>query len=227
MMMYSKVHPIILHGKHPLTRLILRLLHAGPALLSASLGGRYHIVQLRKTVWSLTRQCTTCRRQVSTPVPQMMGQLPMEHVTHGCVFERVGVDYAGSFLIKSGKVRKPTILKAYACIFVSLAVKAVHVELVSDLTTEAFLATLCRFIARRGLPTLIWSDHGTNFVGAKRELKELYQFLEQGKPQGILSDFCASRNIRVALHTRTWTPLRWVVGSCRQECKEASQTLHW
>ena len=200
MMTYSKVHPIILHGKHPLTRLIirtehLRLLHAGPALLSASLGWRYHIMQLRKMVWSLTRQCTTCQRQSSKTVPQMMGQLPMERVTPSCVFERVGVDYAGPFLIKSGKVRKPTILKAYACIFISLAVKAVHVELVSDLTTEAFLATLRRFIARRGLPTFIWSDHGTNFVGAKRELKELYQFLEQGKPQGILSDFCASRNI--------------------------------
>ena len=137
-------------------------------------------------MWSLTRQCTTCQCQASKPVPQMMGQLPMEHVTPGCVFERVGVDYAGPFLIKSGKVWKPTILKAYGCIFVSLAVKAVHVELVSDLTTEAFLATLRQFIARRGLPTLIWSDHGTNFVGAKRELKELYQFLEQGKPQGIL-----------------------------------------
>ena len=128
-------------------------------------------------------------------MPQMMCQLPMEHVTPGCVFERVGVDYAGPFLIKSGKVRKPTILKEYSCIFVSLAVKAVHVELVSDLTTEAFLATLRQFIARHGVPTLIWSDHGTNFVGAKREFKELYQFLEQGKLQGILSDFCASRNI--------------------------------
>ena len=86
MMMYSKVHPIILHGKYPLTRLIIRtehlcLLHAGPALLSASLGRRYHIVQLRKTMWSLTRQCTTYRRQASKPVPQMMGQLPMKRVT--------------------------------------------------------------------------------------------------------------------------------------------------
>ena len=169
MMMNTKVHPIILHGKHPLTRLIilteyLRLLHAGPALLSASLGRRYYIVQLRKMVWSLTRQCTTCRRQASKPVPQMIGQLPMERVTPGCVFVRGWVDYAGPFLIKSGKVWKPAIFKAYACLFVSLAVKAIHVELVSDLTTEAFLATLRRFIARRGLPTFIWSDHGTNFV---------------------------------------------------------------
>lgn len=73
--------------------------------------------------------------------------------------------------------------------------KAVHIELVSDLTTEAFIATLRRFIARRGLPSLLWSDHGTNFVGAKSELSELYQFLQQQTPSGILSDFCSSRGI--------------------------------
>ena len=84
-----------------------------------------------------------------------MGQLPMERITPGCVFQRIGVDYAGPFLIKSGKIREPTILKSYACIFVSLAVKAVHIELVSDLTTEAFIATLRRFIACHGLLSLI------------------------------------------------------------------------
>ena len=55
----------------------------------------------------------------------MMGQLPLERVTPGCVFEKVGVDYAGPFLTKYGMVRKPTIVKSYACIFVSLVVKAV------------------------------------------------------------------------------------------------------
>lgn len=53
-------------------------------------------------------------------------------------------------------------------------VKAVHLEAVSDLTSEAFIATLRRFVARHGSPTLIWSDNGTNFVGANRELKEMY-----------------------------------------------------
>ncbi len=64
-------------------------------------------------------------------------------------------------------------IKTYICLFVCLAVKAVHLELVSDLTTDAFVAALRRFVARRGCPTLIWSDHGSNFVGAKRELKAL------------------------------------------------------
>ena len=58
------------------------------------------------------------------------------------------------------------LIKAYVCVFVSLSVKAVHLELVSDLTSEAFIATLRRFISRRGKPSLIWSDNGTNFVNA-------------------------------------------------------------
>lgn len=197
---YSQLHPVILHGKHQVSKLIirsehLRMLHAGPTLLSASLNRRFHIVYLHKTVRSITRQCVTCRRQVVRPQPQMMGQLPLERVTPGCIFEKVGVDYAGPFYIKYGFVRKPTVVKAYVCIFVSLAVKAVHLEAVSDLTSESFIATLRRFIARRGHPSLIWSDNGTNFVGANRELRELYEFLAQQKTEGTISEFCTARNV--------------------------------
>jgi len=112
------------------------------------------------------------------PQPQMMGQLPLEHVTPGPVFEKIGVDYAGPFLVKYGMVYKPTLVKAYMCIFVSLAV---HLEAVSDLTSEAFIVALRRFITCRGHPSLIWSDKGTNFVGANRQLKELHDFLAQQK----------------------------------------------
>ena len=62
-----------------------------------------------------------------------------------------------------------------------------HLELVSDLSTDAFIACLRRFISRRGKPTLIWSDHGTNFVGATSEIKELVKFLESKKAQGEIS----------------------------------------
>ena len=79
--------------------------------------------------------------------------------------------------------------------FVSLAVKAVHLEVVSDLTSESFIATLRRFIARRGYPSLIWSDNGTNFVGADRELNELCQFLSQQNIEGTISDFCTARKV--------------------------------
>ena len=98
----------------------------------------------------------------------MMGRLPIERVTPDLVFDNVGVDYAGPVHVKYGYTRKLTVVKAYICVFVSLSVKAVHLELVSDLTTDAFVSALRRFFARRGKPKLIWSDHGTNFVGAQR-----------------------------------------------------------
>jgi len=98
-------------------------------------------------------------------------------------------------MIKYGHVCKPTVVKAYICVFVSFSVKAVHLELVIDLTSEAFIACLKRFIARRGLPSLIWSDNGTNFVGATRELKELYQFLQTQATQESINHYLSDQKI--------------------------------
>ena len=84
-----------------------------------------------------------------------MGQLPIERLTPGQVFDKVGLDYAGPLHIKYSYIRKPVIVKAYVCIFVSLTVKAAHLELVTDLTSDAFMACLCRFVARRVLPSLL------------------------------------------------------------------------
>ena len=197
---YSRQHPIILHGNHPVTKLIihsehLRLLHAGPQLVTSVLSTRFHIIGYRKVVRDITRSCVVCRRNSVRPKPQLLGQLPMERVTPDSVFDRVGIDYAGPLYVKYGHVRKPKIVKAYVCVFVSLSVKAVHLELVSDLTTDAFLACLRRFIARRGMPKLIWSDHGTNFVGAARELKELVEFFDRQKTQEAVAHYCTTHHI--------------------------------
>ena len=64
--------------------------------------------------------CSVCRRHAEKPRPQLMGQLPLERVTPDIVFENVGIDYAGPLYIKHGHVRKPTVIKAYVCLFVSL-----------------------------------------------------------------------------------------------------------
>ena len=125
----------------------------------------------------------------------MLGQLPPERVTPGTMFEKVRIDYAGPLQVKYGMVRKPVVMKTYICVFVSLTIKAIHLEAVSDLITEAFIAALQRFVARRGSPTLIWSDNGTNFVGANRELKEMYEFVAQQDFGRIITDVCASLGI--------------------------------
>ena len=152
--------------------------------------------------------------------PQLLGQLPIERITPSSAFDKGGVDYAGPLLVKYGHVRKSTQIKTYICGFVCLAVKAVHLELVSDLSTEAFLSCLRRFISRRGLPTLMWSDNGTNFVGAEKEIKELYQFWQRENTQQSFSRFLTDQRIE-------WKPpssssLRRTLGSSSKINKTSS-----
>ncbi|XP_055909612.1 uncharacterized protein LOC129944287 [Eupeodes corollae] len=88
-------------------------------------------------------------------------------------FSHTGVDYAGPIEIKSWKARGAKILKGYFAVFICLATKAIHLEVVSDLTTSAFLAAFKRFTARRGSCKKTYSDCGTNFVGANNELTKM------------------------------------------------------
>ena len=197
---FSRKHPIILHGGHPMVKLLIlsehrRLLHAGTTLVISSLNRRFHIIRIRTIARSIIRQCVICRRQSARAVPQILGQLPPERLTPGTVFGKTGIDYAGPIYIKYGHVRKPIIVKSYVCVFVSLNVKAVHLELISDLTSEAFISCLRRFISRRGYPSLLWSDHGTNFIGANREIKELIIHLKEKKTQQDVAEFCATHKI--------------------------------
>lgn len=199
---YCTQHPIILHGKHPFVRMLIReehlcLQHTGPTLLAPSLNRCFYITSGHRVIRSITRGCARCRRYSAKPQPPIMGQLPRDRITPDMVFSRVCVDYAGPVLIKHAHVRRSTVVKAYICVFVSLSVKAVHLELVSDLTTEAFIAALRRFTARRGKPVLIRSDHGSNFMGAARELKQLVTFLKQQVMQEAISDFCSCEGMSV------------------------------
>ena len=61
--------------------------------------------------------------------------------------------------------------------FICFASRAVHLELVSDLSSQGFIAALRRFVSRRGCPKSIFSDNGTSFTGAQAELNELQKLL--------------------------------------------------
>ena len=145
------MHPVILSSNHTITKLIIlfehiRLFHAGISLLRSSFNCKYHTIGGRRAIRTVTRSCVTCLRQSKKPKPQRMGQLPIERVTPDIVFENVGLDYAGPIYTKHGYVRKHMIMKSYVCVFVSLSVKAVHLELVSGLTSNCFISALRRFI---------------------------------------------------------------------------------
>jgi Family of unknown function (DUF5641) len=86
--------------------------------------------------------------------------------------------------------------KSYVAVFICLTTKAVHLELVSDLTSNAFIAALTRFVSRRGLAANLYSDNGTNFVGARSELSELYKMLGDPAVKADVADECANRGIQ-------------------------------
>ena len=197
---YSMTHPIILSGKTRLSRLLCNhkhvcLGHCGPSLLLSSTGRRLHIVGARRLTWSVFRSCITCRRATANSQGQMMGQLPLARTTPSAPFSTCGLDYAGPFLLKRGYTRKPQIVKAYLCVFICFSTKAVHLEVVSDATTAAFLECLKRFVSRRGRPAHIYSDNGSNFRGAKAELHELYNTLKLSQTQTAMTNYLLSERI--------------------------------
>jgi hypothetical protein len=92
-----------------------------------------------------------------------------------------GVVYTGPILLKLGTPRSKIITKGYIAIYVCFATRAIHIEVVTSLTTEAFLAAMRRFIARRGKPRTIYSDNGTNFQGAANQLHAIYNMLRSSE----------------------------------------------
>ncbi|XP_063394966.1 uncharacterized protein LOC134679941 [Cydia fagiglandana] len=104
----------------------------------------------------------------------MMGNLPEQRLQPGYPFQTTGMDYAGPILALNKRGRGSKTEKVYIVIFICFTTKCVHLELVSSLCKDSFLATLRRFIARRSKPATLFSDNGTQFVGARNEL---YKFL--------------------------------------------------
>ncbi|CAK1591285.1 unnamed protein product [Parnassius mnemosyne] len=99
-----------------------------------------------------------------------MGNLPPCRSQQDYCFQQVGIDFGGPFLIKENRRRNARVSKAYhtICLFICLSVKAVHLELVSKLSTEAFLAALDRFVSRRGTRQHIVTDFFFIGKGDKR-----------------------------------------------------------
>ncbi|XP_030760561.1 uncharacterized protein LOC115885714 [Sitophilus oryzae] len=172
---FSQKHPVLLPRQHRLTELIIeqyhkQYLHVGLQTLQFLLSQNFWILSARRAIYKVISKCIKCFRNSPKISQPPMGQLPSVRVNQAKPFQVVGVDYAGPLFITLGKHRGVKSQTAYICLFVCFTTKALYVELVSDLTTHAFLAALRRFIARRGRCNQIFSDRGTNFVGAKSEI---------------------------------------------------------
>ena len=172
---------------------------------------------------SVCNKCVICRKAAAKASSQLLGQLPPARVEPNYVFLHTGLDLAGPFYIRKGHTRRPVSIKCYLIVFICFCTKAVHLELASDQTKEAFLAALERFVSRRGLPLHIYSDHGANFMGARNELLKYYKLIESSDWQESISNF--SLDYQVTWHTIPQRAPQFggAMGGSRQGCKIPSK----
>lgn len=178
---YERQHPIILPKNDHLVELIVdcchrRTLHGNIQLMLNSLRDKYWILSGRSIVRNWIHKCNRCYRFKAKPLQQLMGDLPSSRVTPSRTFSHSAVDYAGPIGIEMRKgPGKPIFFKGYVSIFVCMATRAIHLELVGDLTSDAFISAFKRFVSRRGHVSDVYSDNGSNFVGAVEIMSESHR----------------------------------------------------
>ena len=171
----SAKHPILLPKKHHLTVLLVkhshkRVMHNGVKETLTELRTEYWIVRGRQFVRHLLHTCTVCRRVDGMPYsyPQPP-PLPEFRVQPSSPFTHTGVDFAGPLFVKAAGVQENG--KVWICLYTCCAVRAVHLDLVTDMTAEAFIRSFKRFTARRGFPQQLISDNGKTFKSAAKTIK--------------------------------------------------------
>ncbi|CAK9799110.1 hypothetical protein ANTPLA_LOCUS1901 [Anthophora plagiata] len=197
---YSCKHPILLPRNHHVTDLIIRNehfnhWHAGIQATLNAVRQRYWPIDGKNLTRKLIHHCINCFKANPKLPEYIMGNLPRNRVTQARPFENAGIDYCGPFLLKEKKHRNLKKIKGYVVIFVCFATKATHLELITDLTTEACIAAIKRFFARRGKSRNLYSDNGSNFVGAKNEILQIQTFINSDEYKGNLKQFLTNERI--------------------------------
>ncbi|XP_060807713.1 uncharacterized protein LOC132903428 [Amyelois transitella] len=187
---YDEQHPLIMPEMSLLTQVIVEdahssTMHGGPQAMLNYIRSKFWIIHARILLKKLFRRCVTCIRYSQRKVTPLMGQLPEVRLKPNKVFMSSGVDYAGPINLRFSPGRGAKSYKGYVCLFVCMVTRAIHIEVVSDLTSKGFIAAFRRFVGRRGRCTDLHCDNGTNFVGADKELREIFNATKSKIPQEI------------------------------------------
>ena len=176
---YDVRYPIILPRKDWVTKLIVKHYHelgnhnAGVNQTLSHLSSKYWIIAAREEIIEWEKQCAFCKKRKAKNATQIMAPLPLNRLeTSLKAFTRVAVDFGGPFTIIQGRGKRRG--KRYLCLFTCLTSRAVHLEMAYGLDVDSFMRAFTRMTDRRGLPKEIISDNGTNFVGANKELIEIF-----------------------------------------------------
>lgn len=239
---------ILLPAGHYVTYLLMRAAHVdgghrGRDATLARFRERFWVTQGSKLAYSVRSSCQLCKLRDSKPLSQTMGGLPAERVKPAPPFSKVMVDLFGPITVR-GEVQKRTSGKAYGVMFTDLVMRAVHIEGVFGYDTGSFLLALSRFVSVRGWPDTMFSDPGSQLIGADRELVVAWQkversvLLRKGTENGMNWKFgpadspwyqgaveslvkSAKRSIRFAIHNQRLSPSEFLT-----ICYEVSNLLN-
>ncbi|XP_075264413.1 uncharacterized protein LOC142356371 [Convolutriloba macropyga] len=163
---FDAKHPIILYSKKHSTQLYIQKCHE----ICMHIGVEYTRNYIQQKCHILGIRAFLRRRFRAQGLQPPMADLPdirFQETQSPVIFTNVGVDYLGPF----AAVHRDSELKTYICLFTCLLTRAIHLEVAEDLSTDKCLTAIRRFIARRGQPRLFLSDNGSNFLGARKQIR--------------------------------------------------------
>ena len=169
-------YPIYVHGDHVLARKLveevhLKTLHGGVGMTIAGIREKYWISKLRRLAKQVIRSCHGCKKfQAVAFANTPPGNLPQDRTQGNIPFQMIGVDNAGPILYRSGKSGEG---KACVILCSCSLMRAVYLELLEDMTTEQFIQSFKRLVARKRKPEKVYSDNGKTFISAAKWVKRL------------------------------------------------------
>lgn len=191
----NQKHPIIIPNCNFSVILIRELhkkhLHPGPLSTLAIVRENYYPINAKNIIRKVIHQCLICHRIKPIGNQQFMGDLPAARVTMTPPFTCTALDYAGFYNIRTSLSKASSSTKAYVAVFKCMCTGAIHLDLVSDLTSNAFIAVLDRFVSRRGLCAELFSDNATCFEGANNELQKIVKEMDR-----VVQQYCTDHAIK-------------------------------
>ena len=184
MLTYDEVNPIILANNCPIVeKYILNLHkvlgHSSANYLLALIRTHYKLLKSKREIKRIINKCLTKRCTKVIPLEQQMGPLPKERMDQLECFAHCATDLFGPMWVKHSCKHEDCVhtkeTKVWGCIFTCLQSRAIHLEIVDDLSAEEFILALRRFVSRVGTPKSLFSDNGTNFTASAKELKKLFK----------------------------------------------------
>lgn len=184
-------HPAVLPSKGHVTRLLIQHYHQqgqhqGRGMTVNELRAKgFWILGCSHAISSCIYKCVKCRKFRRSTEHQQMADLPRDRMEETPPFTYCGIDCFGPFHVKDGRKES----KRYGLLFTCLCSRAVHIELLEEMTTDFFIIALRAFIAIRGNVRQLRCDQGTNFVGARREFVEALKEMDQERVKVLGCEF--------------------------------------